>query len=272
MKKMYFGAWQNFYHISWPIRFLIEGILFLLIVYALCKLVKKLVQALRLMPYLIKGCVWIVTEVVYFLGKDRPWAVETDNRVIEWGEKKLIGGTEGKTGKAYKRIKFCVVLGVIILYIAAVFVDLPLSGHLQEEYLAEFADIKDFFRQYEEAMSKGYESYPPLFVKKEPEVPSETEEGPAGVIEEKEEIPVYIQLNERGQNGANVRREPSLDGEVIGGVNDRTEILYRYQWECDDEERYWIKIYIPSEDVEGWLSGKLVDSAQLETLVNEPDT
>lgn len=47
-----------------------------------------------------------------------------------------------------------------------------------------------------------------------------------------------------------------------------SEILYQYQWECDDDERYWIKVYIPSDEVEGWLSGKLVDSAQLETLIN----
>jgi len=270
MKKLYFGAWQNFYHISWPIRFLIEGILFLFVVFVFFKLAKKLGRALKLKPYLIKGSVWITTEVVYLLGKDSPWAVETDNKVIEWGEKKLNGSREEKTVKTHKKLKFCVILGVIVLYIAAVFVDLPLSGHLQEEYLEEFANIKDFFRQYEEAMSKGYEAYPPLFVKREPEVTDEIEEGPAELMEEKEEIPVYIQLNERGKNGANVRREPSLDGEIVGGVNDGTEILYRYQWECDDEERYWIKIYVPSDDVEGWLSGRLVDSTQLETLINEP--
>ena len=41
------------------------------------------------------------------------------------------------------------------------------------------------------------------------------------------------------------------------------------QWECDAEERYWIKIYVPSEDVEGWLSGRLVEDAQLETLISD---
>lgn len=267
MNKFYFGAWQNFYHLSWPIRFLIEGVLFLFVAFMLCKLMKKIGQLLRVKPYLIKGCVWIVTEVIYLLGKSSPWAIETDNKVIEWGEKKLNGSKEEKTAKRHTALKRCAVLGVIILYVVAVFVDLPLSENLQEVYLVEFASIKDFFRQYEEAMSRGYEAYPPLFVKKEPE---KIAEEPAEEVEEKEEIPIFIQLNERGKNGANIRREPSLNGEIVGGVNGESEILYQYQWECDDEERYWVKIYIPSEEVEGWLSGKLVDSVQLETLINEP--
>ena len=103
------------------------------------------------------------------------------------------------------------------MYIVAVFMDLPLSRHLQEEYLTELANIKDFFQQYEEVLSRGYENYPPLFVKNEPEeIAEEPAEEPAGDIEEEEEIPIYIQLNETGKNGSNVRQEPSLNGKVVG--------------------------------------------------------
>lgn len=272
MKKMYFGAWQNFYHLSWPIRFLIEGIIFFIIVFALYKLIKKLRLVFKIKPYLIKGCVWIATEVVYLFGRNNSWAVEADSKVIEWGERKLNGRINEKAIKRRKTIKYCAVLGIIVLYIVAVFVDLPLSGHLQEEYLAEFAKVKNFFRQYEEALSRGYEAYPPLFVKKEPEEIIEEATAPAESAEEKEEIPIYIQLNETGKNGSNVRQEPSLDGKVVGGVKDGMEILYMNQWECDADERYWIKICVPSEDVEGWLSGRLVESTQLETLISEPGT
>lgn len=267
MKKIYFGVWQNFYLLSWPIRFFVEAILFLFVVFLLYKLLKKLVRTLRMKPYIVKGSVWAATEVVYLLGKDRQWAVETDNKIVEWGEKKLNGTADGKTTKRHTALKYGIILGIIILYIAAVFVDLPLSRYLQEDYLAEFANIKASFQKYEEAMSRGYEDYPPLFVKREPE---EVEE-PVEATVEKEKIPVYIQLNEKGKPGANIRQEPSLDAEVVGGVNGGSEILYRYQWECDEEERYWIKVYIPSGEMEGWLSGKLVDDTQLETLINEPE-
>lgn len=190
--------------------------------------------------------------------------METDNKIVDWGEKKLNGTADGKTTKRHTALKYGIILGIIILYIAAVFVDLPLASHLQEEYLAEFANIKASFQKYEEAMSRGYEDYPPLFVKKEPE----EEEEPAEAAAEEAKIPVYIQLNEKGKLGANIRQEPSLGAEVVGGVKGGSKILYQYQWECDDDERYWIKVYIPSDEVEGWLSGKLVDSAQLETLIN----
>ncbi len=268
MKKIYFGAWQNFYHLSWSIRFFIEITVSLFLIFMLCKLVRKSGVAFRLKPYLIKGCVWISTEVIYLLGRNNSWAVEIDNKIIEWGDKKLNGGAERKKVKTHKALKFWVISGTVIIYFLAVFVDMPVADHLQKEYFVEFENIKKFFQKYEETLSRGYEDYPPLFVKKEPE---QTAEEPAEAAEEKEEIPVYIQLNETGKNGANVRQEPSLDGEIIGGVNAGTEIFYRYQWDCDEEGRYWIKIYVPSEEVEGWLSGKLVESTQLESLINGPE-
>lgn len=276
MKRMYFGAWHNFYHIIWPVRFLIEGMIFLFIVFVLCRLLHKLIQkygkVFRLNSYFVKTCAWVASEVVYLLGRNNSWAVETDNRIMDWKDKKLEENTEEIIGKKHTGLKRCAAIVIVIIYVAAVFVDLPLSKYIQEEYLAEFAGIKDFFQRYEEAMSMGYESFPPLFVKSEPE---EAKEEAIAEIEEAEaevQQPIYVQLNERGRNGANIRRDPSLDGEVVGGVNGESEILYQHQWDRDDEERYWIKIYIPAEGVEGWLSGKLVDSTQLEVLVNESET
>ncbi len=267
MKKMYFGAWQNFYHISWPVRFLIEGAVAISIIFILYKLVKKLGQALRLQPYLIKGCVWIAKELVYIIGKSSPWAVETEDKIIKWGQRKLYGSEEEEASvKRHTALKWWLTVGIIILYISAVFVDLPISKRLQEDYLTEFANIKTFFQKYEEALSRGYEAYPPLLVKKEPK------EEPVVEVETKEEIPVYIQLNDKGKLGANIRQEPSLNGEIVGGVNRESEIFYQNQWERDDEGRYWVKICIVDEDIEGWLSGVLVDGVQLEELVTESGT
>lgn len=268
MKKMYFGAWQNFYHVGWPVRFLLEGIIFLLAVFLLYKLIKKIGRILRLPTLLTAGSVWIGTEINYLVGKNNPRALEMDYKIIEWGEKRLNGGMREKTVKKCRAIKFWAGIGIIFIYISAVFVDLPISGCLKKEYLDEFVNIKAFFQEYEQTISKGYEKYPPLFVKREPE---KVEEEPARAVVEKEEIPVYIQLNETGRNGANVRMEPSLDGEIVGGVNEKMEVLFRNQWELDDDGRYWIKVFIVSADTEGWLSGKLVDSVQLETLINETE-
>lgn len=87
-------------------------------------------------------------------------------------------------------------------------------------------------------------------------------------FEEKE--PVYIQLNERGKRGSNIRSEIDLDNDdnIIGGVNARSEILYCDEWTYDGE-RYWIRVYVPDDDVEGWLSGNLVEREQLEEMTDE---
>lgn len=87
------------------------------------------------------------------------------------------------------------------------------------------------------------------------------------VFEEKE--PVYIQLNERGKRGSNIRSETDLDNDnnIIGGVNAESEILYCDEW-IHDGERYWIRVYIPDGDVEGWLSGNLIERAQLEEITD----
>lgn len=87
-------------------------------------------------------------------------------------------------------------------------------------------------------------------------------------LEEKE--PVYIQLNERGKRGSNIRSETNLDNDdnIIGGVNAESEILYCGEWTYDGE-RYWIRVYIPDDDVEGWLSGNLIEREQLEEMTGE---
>lgn len=85
-----------------------------------------------------------------------------------------------------------------------------------------------------------------------------------------EEEHVYIRLNERGKRGSNVRSETDLDNDnnIIGGVNAESEILYCNEW-THDGERYWIRVYIPDDDVEGWLSGNLIEREQLEKMTGE---
>lgn len=58
------------------------------------------------------------------------------------------------------------------------------------------------------------------------------------------------------------------DDNIIGGVNRNSQILYRDEWTYDGE-RYWLRVYVPDDDIEGWLSGNLVESAQVEALVTE---
>ena len=96
----------------------------------------------------------------------------------------------------------------------------------------------------------------------------ESEQEAEAALEEKE--PVYIRLNERGKGGSNIRSETDLNNNsnIIGGVNAESEILYCDEWTYAGE-RYWIRVYISDDDVEGWLSGTLIDEKQLEEIIGE---
>lgn len=257
----YYGAWNNFYHLSWPWRFLIELLVSLLILKMVLRLIKNVMCKLRLDVALIKGWVWFVTELIYLIGRNKKWAVELDNKMIEWGEK-AVNHTNGKKSAVFKK---CLLTLVVIVYFSAVFVDLPFANGLEGYYLSGFTKMKSFCQKYEEMLSGDCEQYPPLFKKREPksDASAATSEELQSEIE-----PVYIQLNDQGRGGSNIRKEPSMNGEVVGGVNETSEILYQQQFE-NDGERYWIKVYLPQDAVEGWLSGNLIDSEQLENIIRK---
>ncbi len=259
IKKYYLGAWQNIYHISWPARFFIELSILILAGFFLVKFIRWVGKKLKFKNILVKTWVWIVTEIVYLAGHDSEWAIDANDKMIDWG-KEVIDGNRKKNSVILKRV---ICFGVVVVYFLAVFVDLPFAKYLSGYYLEELEDVKSFFRKFEIMISKDYEKYPPLFVKI-----VEEEEGAVAILEDRE--PVYIQLNEDGKRGSNIRSETNLDNDnnIIGGVNANSEILYRDEW-THDGERYWIRVYISADDVEGWLSGNLIEGDQLEKIISE---
>lgn len=266
LAKYYLGAWQNIYHINWPIRFLIELVILVLIVFFIRKVTCIINKKYKTKLYLVKAWYWIVTEVVHLIGRGSDWEVTIDHKMIDWAAE-AINESEKKRKKNSLVLQVCFWIGIVIIYFSAVFVDLPVSKYLSEYYLSGLEDVKVFFQRFEAILSEGYEQYPPLFVRIEQEKIEETMEE---IVEQEEEETIYIQLNERGKNGSNIRSETDLgnDGNVIGGVNKNSQVIYRNEWTYDGE-RYWIRVYVPDADIEGWLSGNLVESTQLEELVSE---
>ncbi len=261
LSKLYFGAWQNLFCLNWPLRFLIEYIVFgvipLLVLIGIYILLKKRLVA-----------VWCVAvrEVVYLLGHDKNWAVKIDTKMIDWALQK-INGAGPRRKKSILKIIF--ISAVVFVYFLAVFVDLPVARYISDEYLSDMQNIKAFFQQKEAFLSRGYEQYAPLFISVM-ENEEATEEDIVSMPKEKE--PIYIRLNDRGKSGSNIRSEADLsnNGNIIGGVNENSEILYRDEW-LYDGKRYWLRVYIPADDVEGWLSGQLVDGLQLQEIVESEE-
>lgn len=260
--KWYYGVWQNLYSLSWPARFLIELTIVSGIVCVVIWLLKMLGNRLHLKAPLVKGGIFIITELAFLVGRKSDWVVDIEQKMAEWGSR-VIYARSKKKGRAWKTG----LILLILVYLPAVFVDLPISQYLEGYYLTEVGKIKEFFQGWEYKISKGYEKYPPLFVKKEPKKEITKEKD----TEETREAPMYLRLNKKGEDGSNIRREPSMDGEKLIVVKGDMEIVYQNRWERDGE-RYWLWVYVPSKDTEGWLSGNLIESEQLEMILSASDS
>lgn len=243
MKELWFGGWQNFYDLKWPIRFLIELIIYVLIIVIVVRL---LTYFLPLKKWGVIGCAWTIKESVYLVGRNKNWAVELDNKVTEWGKNAVNDTSKRKNTKK----KLIIFLMLVILYVSAVFMDLPVSKNFQKESLAGVANVKAFFQQIEKKLSKGYKEYPSLLKKKET---------------------IYIQLNALGEKGAKIRQKPSRKGKIIYNVKNKSKIIYQNKLEHDGD-KYWIKVYLPDDKIEGWLNGKLIVKKQLKKLIDESGT
>lgn len=262
LMQYYYGLWQNLYQMEWPVRFLIEWAFILLLLSGCAVLIYVLAKKCKVRDFLVKGWCIGVREIVYLLGHEKKWAVTADNRMIDWALKKL---DRTGSGKRHLILKGTLVLTPVVIYFLAVFVDLPAAAHISEGHLSGLSDIKDFFVHIEVFLSKGYEQYPPLFVQREESEDAAAEEA---LSESEDRESVVIRLNDEGKDGSNIRSEPDLstEGNIVGGVNKDSEILYGNEWTYDGK-RYWVKVYIPEEGIEGWLSGKLVDREQLDDIV-----
>lgn len=77
-------------------------------------------------------------------------------------------------------------------------------------------------------------------------------------------------MNKIGKKGPKIRKEPFVEGEIIDKVSGKTVIHYKKKLEYDGE-RYWLKVYLPEQKIEGWLNGKLVEKKQLQQFLDDTD-
>lgn len=260
MKKYYYGLWQNMYILPWKTRFMIELIIVLFLSYCIYAILKKMHVIGGIKKAIVSGIVFVVTEFAFIAGKNRRWAARADDRIVNWGNVILNGEK-----KKHALFKIAGVLAVGLIYFSAVFVDLPFANTINEVYAEDLANIKGFYMRAEKLLSNGYEAYPPLFNFTKRTEHSKTADVKA---KETEEAVFYLQLNERGINGSNVRQAPSLDSEILLEIRGGDDILYQDEYSFDGE-RYWFKIYIPHTEETGWLSGNLVEQGQREEILSD---
>ena len=249
MKKIYYSLWSILLHFSWPVRLLFE----LIVITALILITLSILEKTRILniikKYIIIFLVNVMTNIVYFTMGTSDRAKEIDSRIEQWG---------GKVVETHHRLpRKAVFISVIIVYIMAVFVDTPITKAVSSEYLTEFQNFQSFCLKIESKVSGGVEI----------EVTPVTLIN-ASVNEDGFDEDIYIKLNDKGSNGANVRVSPSLDASIIGWVNSSSDIIYDNDFRFDGQ-RYWLWIKVDGEKIiNGWISGNLVDGKQLEQIVN----
>ena len=136
----------------------------------------------------------------------------------------------------------------VVLFIATILPEFQAIQSLNDRYRTIFCIAQNQVTKFERALTPRIDEYPELFKEKDEEEDTEI------VVQE-----IYLQLNQKGENGANVRRGPSLDDESIIVVNSENTILYLGEKQYDGT-RYWLKVKIDDTEINGWLSGNLVQT------------
>lgn len=98
----------------------------------------------------------MITGVIYLIGRNKAWAIDCDEKIVEWGRKSL----EQSSNKwsAWKKVFICL---IIFIYLLAIIPDLPFSKKINPYYMEHIAVAKDFFQNLESKISEGYENAPP---------------------------------------------------------------------------------------------------------------
>jgi hypothetical protein len=204
--------------------------------------------------YIVYTCVFVVTSVLGLFGSSKGWTIRTDEKILEWGKRKL----EGNLGMA-DRTKRMLIVAVVIIYILAIFPDLPINGVVNSYYMEKLSGTKNFFMRIESVFSNGYKEYPELFVQKEKEEKKKDSRS-------KSSKNIYLNLNKEGAKGTKIRKKPSAKAEVAGIVKKGDKIVYQNVWKKEGK-RYWLKVYLQKKKKNGWLNAQMIEKSQVRNII-----
>lgn len=257
-EPFYYMLWKMMYAMPVWVRNGIEIAIILYVLHLSLSIVRQMVRFLCFGLEKLTG--GIICGLQYLLILPFKWSGEKLKNNLAWMDENLnLAGaklTEAmqKAQTFLKEKKFMknkgrhlYVSAFIILFIAALIPRLAIIKSLNERYRTSFCIVQNQLDNFEQVLAPRINEYPEIFKEKSKDEEENTEE-------EVQEI--YLELNQKGENGANIRKGPSLDDEIISVINSENKILYMNEKE-DDGTRYWLKVQI-DDKITGWLSGNLV--------------
>ena len=151
MNKIYYGLWHDMYTLSWPVRLLIEYVVFLLLIFIIFKIFKKFFVFIKFKDLLIKAIVLITKKFVSLVGRGSEWAYRADEKIVDWAKTQI-----SKPMKLGHKVKKILLVMVILLYVIAVLPDQPISSYLDDTLINKVSIVKQTFQSWESKASYGY--------------------------------------------------------------------------------------------------------------------
>lgn len=246
MKKIYYGLWQDFYSLSWTVRFAVEVIIVCVLLIFVIGILKAIFRKLKLREIGIKLAVVIGTFILSLFGRENQWAHNADEGLVIWANHKMQLPVAGRQNKLQMLIG---VLGCMI-YLLGILPETPLINYLDDGFKDKVCVIQHSAQVLETAASEGYQSYEPILTwneKKQNDV--------------KQAIKIY--LNKKSEK---VYKQASSKSKAVAKITKKDTIEYQSDFK-KVKKKIWLKVYLPERKIEGWLKGEAVKKTQVKELI-----
>jgi len=246
MKNIIYTLIWYFMQLPWPVRFMAELAIYVLVFHLLARLFNKIANALSLKKQVGKIYVFIGTAIAAAIGRKYSWGKSLDDKIIDRGQK-----LEKEPMNLHPMSHKIVWIAVIICYVFSVMPDTPVFKYFDGKVAECFLGAKAFFVQREEQWSSGYQLYAPDSVK---EVMTGNQQ-PAP----KKDILIKIKKGV-GNQGIRIYQKPSNKAKILMKFRGKGKIVYKNKIK-KGKKGYWVKVYVPSKKVTGWITNSCIEKS-----------
>lgn len=246
MKKIYYGLWQDFYSLSWTVRFAVEVIIVCVLLIFVTGILKAIFRKFKLREIGIKLVVIIGTFVLSLFGRENQWAHNADEGLVIWANRKMQLPVTGRQNKLQMLIG---VFGCMI-YLLGILPETPLINYLDDGFKDKVCVIQQSAQELEATVSEGYQSYEPILTWNEKKQ-NDTKQV------------ITIHLDKKSEK---VYKEASSKSKAVAKITKKDKIEYQSDFK-KVKKKIWLKVYLPERKIEGWLKGEAVEKTQMKELL-----
>lgn len=266
----FWGIIQNYLLLPSPLRIIIALVFIVAILLFIWNFIKYIpILTIMLLIVLNKFVTMVNRRLICTIGKKNQNVYNWDEEIGRFGrtiDSHLNISIDWLKKSTWHQLlsKKCICI-LTIIYLLAIFPSLPLKYVIDEYYLEHMYGINRVFVHFEKILEEKAEGYPPIFdlpqFKGDSDQVIHREEPPT----ETEKRQIFLQLNQSTYY-ANVRESPAKSGEKVCVVGRDDTLVYQNEY-ISDSERCWLKVIVESQNnLEGWISSKVIDNSILNEL------